>query len=230
MFEPDYRVVTFDYVGSGRSDRSAYDPVRYGTLEGYASDLCDVLAALQLEQCVFVGASISGMIGMLAAGREPARVAALVMVGTSPRYIDAPDYRGGFSASDIAGSLELMHDNFIGWASDMATTAIKEPDIARELEQGICALWPHHARQFVEVAFNIDLRASLPRCTQPVLVVQSTHDDIVSDEAAVYLAQHLPRGTLRYLSGAGHCPQLTRPNELGRLIGDYLASMPEHVK
>lgn len=227
-FEAHYRVITFDYVGSGQSDRTAYSEDRYATLDGYAQDVLDILGALDIERCVFVGASISGMIGLIASLRAPTRISQLIMIGSSSCYIDdPPSYRGGFSNQDIASLLELLDQNFVGWAANMASTAIKEPDIAIELERGICAIDPRVARAFASAAFYCDLRAQLPLCKQPVLVVQCEHDDIVPDSAAEYLAKHLPHGRYKLLRASSHCPQLTHPAELRRLISEFLNSRLE---
>jgi sigma-B regulation protein RsbQ len=227
-FARNHRVVAFDYVGCGSSERAAYDGARYASLDGYASDVLEVLDALDVEGCVFVGASISGMIGLLAALREPRRFEQLVMIGSSARYIDDPPaYRGGFRLEDIDGMLAMMNENFIGWAATMASIALKDSSSARELQQGLCATDPHVARQLAEVAFKCDLRALLPQCRQPVLVVQSSDDDVVPMPAAEYLAGHLPHATLRILHSAGHCPHLTQPEELQRLLSDYLQTPVE---
>lgn len=227
-FARDRRVITFDHVGCGRSERAAYDAARYASLDGYASDVLELLDALDVEGCVFVGGSISGMIGLLAALREPRRIAQLVMIGSSARYIDDPPaYRGGFKLEDIDGMLAMMNENFIGWAATMASIALKDRVSARELEQGLCATDPQVARQLAELAFKCDLRAQLPQCRQPVLVVQSSDDDVVPMPAAEYLAAHLPHATLRILCSAGHCPQLTQPEELRRLLADYLQTPRE---
>ena len=226
-FEADYRVVTFDYVGSGRSDRSAYRSERYATLTGYAKDVTEVLAALRCEPVVFVGASISGMIGLLAALDEPARFSRLVMIGTSPRYLNDGSYHGGFSPEDIDGLLDVLDQNFVGWAANMASTAIKDPQIARELERGICAIDPRIARQFAEAAFRCDMRTLLPKCQHPVLVIQCKHDDVVPSAAAEYLAEHLPRSRYQLLQASGHCPQLTQPADIRALILNYLDSPAE---
>src|SRR5919107_2864062 len=102
-FENDYRIILFDYVGSGKSDWSAYDARRYSTLNGYAQDVLDVVHALDLDDIIFVGHSVSSMIGVLAANAEPDRFAKLILIGPSPRYIDEPGYRGGFAREDIDG-------------------------------------------------------------------------------------------------------------------------------
>src|SRR3954467_10511021 len=113
-FADDYKIVLFDYVGSGKSDLSAYDARRYASLDGYADDVLDVVHALDLRNAVFVGHSVSAMVGVLAANREPDRFSSLVLIGPSPRYInEAPDYVGGFERADIEGLLETMDKNYI---------------------------------------------------------------------------------------------------------------------
>src|SRR3954453_7729538 len=62
-FEHDFRVILFDYVGAGGSDLAAYDPQRYARLDGYAEDVADLCRALDVRQGVFVGHSVSAMIG-----------------------------------------------------------------------------------------------------------------------------------------------------------------------
>src|SRR5688572_26295025 len=59
-FEEEYRIVLLDYVGAGKSDLTAYDPVRYGSLEGYTQDILDVCEVLDLSHTIFVGHSVSG--------------------------------------------------------------------------------------------------------------------------------------------------------------------------
>src|SRR5687768_8781650 len=112
-FEDEFRVVLFDHVGAGGSDVSAYDPARYGTLDGYANDVLDICRELNLVDVVFVGHSVSSMIGALAAIAEPERFAKLVMVGPSPRYIDDASYQGGFTEQDIHELLDSLQSNYL---------------------------------------------------------------------------------------------------------------------
>src|SRR5687767_16036312 len=107
-FEEQYRIILFDYVGSGRSDLQAYSPERYATLDGYAQDVLDICEALDLRDVIFVGHSVSSMVGVLAANRAPERFSRLIMVGPSPRYINDAGYIGGFQRADIEGLLALM--------------------------------------------------------------------------------------------------------------------------
>jgi len=226
-FEDDYRVVLFDYVGSGKSDLSAYDPERYASLEGYASDVLDVCHALDLRDVVFVGHSVSSMVGVLAAEREPERFARLVLIGPSPRYVnDAPDYVGGFERSDIEGLLETMEKNYIGWANFLAPAIMANPDrpeLAGELEASFCSTDPEIARRFAEATFYSDNRADLPRLTIPSLVLQCSADIIAPTAVGEYVHRVTPRSTFRQLQATGHCPHMSHPDETVAAIREYLA-------
>jgi sigma-B regulation protein RsbQ len=225
--ERDHRVVTFDYVGHGRSRREAYDPLRYSSLEGHARDVLQICAALDLEGAVFVGHSVSSMIGALASIAEPARFARLVMVGPSPRYVDdPPHYAGGFTAADIDGLLELMDRNYIGWANFLAPVIVQNgehPEFAGELEQSFCSTDPVMARQFAELTFRGDNRADLPRVPVPTLVLQCSDDRIAPTAVGEYVAQELPDARLHMLAATGHCPHLSHPAETIAAIRAFLA-------
>ena len=224
-FEDDYRVVLFDYVGAGGSDLSAYDPVRYGALDGYAQDVLDVVHALDLEDVVFVGHSVSAMVGVIAANREPERFAHLVMVGPSPRYINDAGYVGGFERADIEGLLETMDKNYIGWANFLAPAIMKNderPELATELSDSFCAIDPVIAGQFARATFYADNRADLARVSVPSLVLQCADDIIAPRQVGEYVHRALPRSTFRQMTATGHCPHMSAPDETIRLIRDYL--------
>jgi sigma-B regulation protein RsbQ len=225
-FEDDYRIVLFDYVGSGKSDLAAYDAERYASLEGYAQDVLDIVHALDLEDIVFVGHSVSGMVGVLAANREPHRFARLVLVGPSPRYInDAPDYVGGFERTDIEGLLETMEKNYIGWANFLAPAVMKNadrPELAMELEASFCSTDPVIARRFAEATFFADNRADLADVRVPSLIMQCSDDLIAPLDVGEYLSRSLPASTLRVLRATGHCPHMSEPNETIAVMREYL--------
>ena len=225
-FEDDYRVVLFDYVGAGRSDLRAWDAERYATLDGYAQDVLDVVHALDLRDVVFVGHSVSSMVGVLAANREPERFAHLVMVGPSPRYVnDAPDYVGGFERADIEGLLETMDKNYIGWANFLAPAIMKNPErpeLSAELTESFCSTDPVIARRFAEATFFADNRADLPRVTVPSLVLQCTDDMIAPEAVGDYVHRVTPGSTLRLMQATGHCPHMSHPEETIRLMREYL--------
>jgi sigma-B regulation protein RsbQ len=225
-FERDYRIVLFDYVGAGKSDLSAFDPRRYSTLDGYAHDVLDVCAALDLRDVIFVGHSVSSMIGVLAAKREPWRFSKLVMVSPSPRYLNDADYVGGFERADIEGLLDLMDRNFLGWASFLAPLVMKNedrPELEAELQESFCSTDPTVARRFAETTFFSDNRADLPDVPVPSLILQCVEDAIAPVEVGHYLARHLPASTLRLMKATGHCPHMSHPEETIRAMKEYLA-------
>ncbi|HEV2761379.1 MAG TPA: alpha/beta hydrolase [Pyrinomonadaceae bacterium] len=225
-FEDDFRVVLFDYVGSGKSDLAAYDAEKYSTLGGYARDVLDVCGALDLRDVIFVGHSVSGVVGMLASVEEPRLFSRLVLVGPSPCYFnDPPDYRGGFEREDIQGLLELMEKNYIGWANFLAPVVAKNPErpeLARELEESFCSTDPRVARRFAEATFLSDNRADLARVPVPSLIMQCSEDAIAPGEVGAYLGRHLPGSTLRVLEATGHCPHMSHPEETVRVMKEYL--------
>jgi len=225
-FEDEYRIVLFDYVGSGKSDLAAYDPERYSSLEGYARDVLDICHALDLRDVVFVGHSVSSMIGVLAANAEPERFERLVLVGPSPRYVnDAPDYLGGFERSDIEGLLETMERNYIGWANFLAPAIMKNPEhpeLAEELEASFCSTDPVIARRFAEATFFADNRADVAAVRVPSLIMQCSDDMIAPLEVGNYLRDTLPGSTLRVLRATGHCPHMSHPEETIAVIREYL--------
>ena len=224
-FETDHRVVLFDYVGSGRSDLSAYDPVRYGSLEGYAADVVEICRELDLDDVVLVGHSVSAMIGVLAAARAPELFGALVMVGPSPRYVDNGDYVGGFSREDIGALLESLDSNHLGWSAAMAPVIMGNPDrpeLTAELTNSFCRTDPDIARQFARVTFLSDNRADLPGVRVPTLVLQCTADAIAPEAVGRYVHEHVPGSVYTLLSATGHCPHLSAPAETTAAIRAFL--------
>ncbi len=224
-FEDEYRIVLFDYVGAGRSDASAYDPVRYDSLDGYASDVLDICRELDLERVVFVGHSVSAMVGALAALREPERFDKLVMVGPSPRYIDDNGYRGGFTRADIEELLDSLDSNYLGWSSAMAPVIMgnpEQPQLGTELTASFCATDPDIARQFARVTFLSDNRADLPGITVPVLVLQCSEDVIAPEVVGRYVHECIPGSTFTLLNATGHVPHLSAPEETTAAIRAFL--------
>jgi len=225
-FQSDYRIVLFDYVGSGNSDLGAYDATRYSSLDGYAQDVLDVCHALELRDVIYVGHSVSGVIGVLASNREPNLFDRLILVGPSPRYInDAPDYLGGFERSDIEGLLETMEKNYIGWANFLAPAIMKNPDrpeLSAELEESFCSTDPVIARRFAEATFFADNRADVAAVRHPSLIMQCSEDIIAPNAVGEYLHRVMPGSTLKVLAATGHCPHMSHPEETIRVIRDYL--------
>ncbi len=224
-FEDRYRVVLFDHIGAGKSDASAFDPRRYTSLDRYADDVLDICAALELERIVFVGHSVSAMIGVLAANREPERFDRLVLIGPSPCYVDDGDYVGGFSRNDIDELLDSLDSNYLGWSSAMAPVIMgnaDRPELGEELTNSFCAADPDIARQFARVTFLSDNRLDLARVGIPVLVLQCSDDPIAPRPVGEYVHRQLPDSRFVQLSATGHCPNLSAPAETIAAIETFL--------
>ncbi|MFI5934032.1 alpha/beta fold hydrolase [Actinoplanes sp. NPDC051494] len=226
-FSGTHRVVLFDHVGVGRSDLRSYDPVRYSNLEGYASDVLAIIHELGLSEVIFVGHSVSAMIGILAAIREPEHFAHLILVGPSPSYIDEGDYVGGFQRADIAEMMDSLDSNYLGWSSVIAPIIMANPhrpELSLELINSFCATDPDIAKRFAHVTFLSDNRADLPKLRTPALILQCTDDVIAPRSVGEYMHEYLPESTLVVMNATGHCPNLSAPDETVAAIRHYLDS------
>jgi sigma-B regulation protein RsbQ len=224
-FEVDHGVVLLDLVGSGNSDLSAYDPQKYASLKGYAADIVEICRELQLSDVVFVGHSVSAMIGVLALQQAPELFGAMVMVGPNPRYIDDGDYVGGFSRTDIAGLLDALDANHLGWSAQMAPVIMGNPDhpeLAEELTNSFCRTDPDIARQFARVTFLSDNRADLPDVAVPTLVLQCSEDVIAPEVVGRYVHESIPGSRFTKLRATGHVPHLSAPEETTAAIRAFL--------
>ncbi len=232
-FADDYLIVLFDYVGSGKSDLGAYSPQRYSTLDGYAQDVLDVCYALELENVIFVGHSVSSMVGVLAAIREPALFAHLILIGPSPRYINDAPYVGGFERHDIEELLDTMEKNYIGWANFLAPAIMKNPErpeLAAELTDSFCSTDPVIARRFAEATFFADNRGDLSKVRVPSLILQCSDDIIAPASVGEFVNRELAESTLHYMNATGHCPHMSDPAETIDAIKGYLSSAATTAK
>ncbi|PSB56038.1 sigma factor SigB regulation protein RsbQ [Chamaesiphon polymorphus CCALA 037] len=233
-FEVDFKVILMDLSGCGRSDLSAFDLDRYSNLEGYAQDILEVIAALDLQDVVFVGHSVSIMLGAIASIRQPEKFSKLIMVAPSPCYLNyPPDYLGGFDREDIEELLDLMDKNYMGWASFLAPLAIDycpSPELAQELESSFCSTDPITAKAFAKATFYADCRSLLPEIVTPCLVMQCSEDALVPEPVGEYLHHHIPKSSYIKLTATGHCPHLSQPVETAAFIRSYIsASMANTV-
>jgi sigma-B regulation protein RsbQ len=224
-FADEYRIVLFDHVGAGKSDLSAYNRQKYATLQGYADDILDICRELELRDVIFVGHSVSAMMGVLAAAHEPERFAKLVLVGPSPRYIDDRDYVGGFTREDIDGLLDQLDSNYLGWSQALAPTIMgrpDRPDLGEELTNSFCRTDPEIAKHFARVTFLSDNRADLERIATPTLILQCSDDVIAPTPVGEYVHRRLPNSELVLMNATGHCPNLSAPDETIAAIRGFI--------
>lgn len=216
-FEVDFRTVLFDTVGAGASDLTAYDAVKYGSLSGYADDLVEIGEALGLNAAIFVGHSVSAMIGILASLRAPELFSSLILVGPSPRYINDVGYVGGFEEVQVEELLEFLAENPMGWSQAMAPAIMgnaDRPELGEELTASFCRTDPEIAKDFARATFTSDNRADLPKVTARSLVLQCSDDIIAGDQVGAYVHSKIPGSALVQLAATGHCPHLSAPHEV----------------
>jgi sigma-B regulation protein RsbQ len=229
-FEDDFQVIVFDFVGAGKSDLSAYDPERYSSLSAYAADVLEICRELDLCDVIFVGHSVSAMIGVLAAANAPDRFAALVLVGPSPRYIDDGQYVGGFTEDDIAGLLSSLESNYLGWSSEMAPVIMGNqgrPQLGAKLTASFCRTDPEIQKRFARVTFLSDNREDLAWVQVPALVLQCSEDVIAPDAVGQFVHQQIPGSRLVKLRATGHGPNLSAPQETIDAITAFVHYHPD---
>jgi sigma-B regulation protein RsbQ len=227
-FEDTHKLVLFDHVGNGKSDLSAYDDTRYSTLDGYASDVLEIIHEHDLRDVIFVGHSVSAMMGILAAIREPEHFDRLVLIGPSPRYINDDEYVGGFGRADIEEMLDSLDSNYLGWSSAMAPVIMgnaDRPELGAELTNSFCRTDPEIARKFARVTFLSDNRDDLPQLRIPALILQCSDDVIAPSAVGDYVHKHAANSTLVTMNATGHCPNLSAPEETIAAIKAYLLAM-----
>jgi sigma-B regulation protein RsbQ len=226
-YEERFRTIAFDLVGSGGSDLSAYRRDKYGSLHGYADDLLEIVDEFATGPVVFVGHSVSTMIGMLATIKAPHKFSAQIMVGPSPCYINDGDYIGGFARDDIDELLETMEANYLGWSSNLAPAIMGAPDrpeLRAELTNSFCRNDPDIAKHFARTTFLSDHRKDVPLSTVPALILQCSDDMVAPLSVGEFLHRNLPASTLHIIENVGHCPHMSAPTASSRAIDSFLAS------
>lgn len=225
-FEDTYKIVLFDHTGAGNSDESQYSFEKYDTLEGYTEDLLQICEELELQHVILVAHSVSSMIGVLAAVKEPNLFSKLILIGPSPRYINDQGYFGGFNRDDIEELMEALDSNYLGWAAQMAPVIMgnaERPELGEELTNSFCRTNPAIARQFARVTFLSDNRNDLSAVQVPTLVVQCSEDVIAPQEVGRYVHEKIPNSSFSLLKATGHCPNLSAPEETIEAMQQFLS-------
>jgi sigma-B regulation protein RsbQ len=224
-FEDDFRTILFDHVGAGGSDLSAYNPAKYTALSGYADDLIEIGQEVDFQDAIFVGHSVSAMIGVLAPLKAPELFESLVLVGPSPRYINDSDYIGGFGAEQINELLDFLSTNHLGWSTAMAPAIMgnpERPELGEELINSFCRTDPEIAKAFARVTFTSDNRADLARVKARTLILQCSEDIIAPLEVGSYVQSQITGSKLVVMKATGHCPNLSAPQETIAAIRDFV--------
>ncbi|XAR51338.1 hypothetical protein NMG60_11005939 [Bertholletia excelsa] len=211
----DYRVILFDHMGSGTTNPDLFDFERYSSLEGYALDVLAILVELQVESCIFVGHSLSSMAGLIACISRPDLFQKLVMITTSPRFLNDVDYSGGFEQEDIDQLFQAIQSNYKAWCSGFAPLVVGgdlNSVAVQEFSRTLFNIRPDIALRVVQTIFQCDLRHLLPRVTVPCHIIHSMKDMAVPVETSEYLHRHLGgESVVEVIPTEGHLPHLSAP-------------------
>jgi sigma-B regulation protein RsbQ len=226
--EKKYKVILFDYVGSGKSLLSDYSSERYSDLEGYAADIIDILEALELKNVSVIGHSVSSIITAIAYLKKPALISNIVMICPSPCFLNfPPDYHGGFERSDLKELIDLMDKNYIGWADYLAPLVMgtaNGAELVGELSGSFCSTDPLIAKNFANATFFSDYRHILPNLACPILLIQSASDALANVKIGEYMNQKIPASRLEIIDAEGHCLHMTNHNEIMPAVLKFLPS------
>lgn len=221
-FEKTHRLILLDLVGSGESDKSAYDEDRYQKIASHVKDIKEVLAALAVKEATLIGHSLGGMMALLLAKNQPELIRQVIVIGSSPSYInDLPDYYGGFNQEDVDNILEMMEVNYVGWASYLSTIAVppeESESSSKYVESSFLSSDPKITYQFLQMTLLGDYRDILKDVKTDTVILQCSDDSFVPIEVAEYMANEIKNSSLHILSSKGHYPQLSAPSETVEVI------------
>lgn len=226
-FEKDYTLVVFDYVGAGSSDRTSFSLERYKALSGYAKDILEILEVLKLRDVIFIGHSVSSMIGLLAAIERPEYFSSLVFVSPSACYVNDPisGLQGGYEKDDLDEIMTRINGNYVEWAREVIPMVVNnadKPELIREILDMFLDYDEKIAKCFAVPTFFSDHRQELLKLKKPCLILQSSQDPMAPLQVGDYLHAHLQNSKLKVMKARGHFPQLTASDEVNTLISDYL--------
>ncbi|KAL4297157.1 hypothetical protein GQ457_12G017970 [Hibiscus cannabinus] len=226
LFTPSFRIILYDLVCAGSVNPDHFDFTRYTTLDPYVDDLLNILQALGVERCAYVGHSVSAMIGILASIRRPQLFSKLILIGASPRFLNDEDYHGGFEEGEIEKVFSAMEANYEAWVNGFAPLAVGAdvPTAVREFSRTLFNMRPDISLFVSRTVFNSDLRGVLGLVRVPCCVIQTARDVSVPASVAEYLRTHLGgRTTVEILRTEGHLPHLTAPALLAQVLRRALA-------
>ena len=172
---------------------------------------------LELQDAIFVGHSVSAMIGVLASAKAPELFGQFILIGPSPRYVDDGDYVGGFSAGQIHELLDFLGENHMGWSAAMAPAIMgnaDRPELGQELAESFCRMDPNIAKEFARVTFMSDNRSDLAGVKIPTLILQCSEDIIAPASVGAFVHRNIADSVLVQLAAVGHCPNLSAPDEI----------------
>lgn len=223
-----HRLLLFDwtfFAGATFLPPALGSPPAGFSFEAFADELISLLDGFGLKGVIFVGHSMSGMVGCIASVKRPELFSRLVLVAASPRYINSEDYEGGFDLPMIESIISNIQSNFHSWSESfaVAVTATDDPIPSQKFQASLTAMNPDAALALGKMIFYSDLRHLLPKVEVPCAVIQGTNDMAVPVAVARYMKRKIKGKTsVHLMENQGHFPQLTSPARFVEIV-DRLA-------
>lgn len=217
-----FRVTVIELPGHGASD--------YGVASGQFEDWVDAVLEAAPEQATWIGWSLGGQVAMRAAVKAPQRVERLVMLTSSPRFVQDDGWRHAMDQGvlrQFAGALVKDPAQTLG---RFLALQVQGDDASREtlriLRQDIAARPapdPRALEDGLEMLLTVDLRGQLSALSCPVLWLLGARDTLTPAAAGKDIQALMPAARVTVLPGAAHAPFLSHPeacmSELNGFLG-----------
>jgi len=222
-FEDDYRTITFDYRGTGRSR----GPVDEWTTASFAADVVEVLDSLPVSSASVYGTSMGGRIAQLVAADHPDRVRALVLACTSAGGVNAVersrDIRLTLARATNAERATILHDLFYTpeWVQQPSDSALL----------GDPSMNAQEATSHLRVSDRHDAWHRLPSIAAPTLVLHGGDDLMTPVPNARMLAERIPHARLHIYPRGRHGFFAQWAHEVNATVLEFLQSAePDQTK
>jgi DNA-binding SARP family transcriptional activator/pimeloyl-ACP methyl ester carboxylesterase len=227
------RLILFDKRGTGLSDRVS--PERLPDLETRMDDVRAVLDSAGSERAVLLGHSEGGAMSTLFAASHPTRTAGLILLGTFPREMQAPDFPWGVSEVNLRRRLALLEED--DWAAEATRDWLGRvaPDILRDPE---AVQWyisyvrrgasPSAAKALRLMNAEIDIRDLLTTISVPTLVLHRAEESWRGGSR--FMGEHIPDAHMVELPGNDHLPWEGDQDALLHEVERFLTGVREDVE
>jgi pimeloyl-[acyl-carrier protein] methyl ester esterase len=188
-----------------------------------AATLADQLPA----GCTLCGWSLGGMLALSAAAQRPQRIGRLILVSTTPRFVQDADW----PRAQAPALLDSFRGAVAGDAKATLTRFVmlfnqgdeKARVISRTLTPLLANALPERETLLRGLSWlgNADLRSALKDIAQPTLIMHGDNDPLIPIAAGTALAATLPNARLLHFAGAAHAPFVAAPSEFVAAVSAF---------
>lgn len=219
LLAADFEVRALDLPGHG-----GRDDVADNTLQGWADDLAQRLP----DGATLLGWSLGGQVAMRVALDHPHKVARLVLLASTPKFVAAEGWEHGMAPADLqdfgAALLADPQATLLRFLSLQTRGMNGQKTLLQPLRQSLLAA-PATSREALAgglaILHDTDLRAELPLLMLPTLVLHGALDTLTPPAAGAWLADILPAAQHIGFPRAAHAPHLSHGEEVAAAIGRF---------